>query len=100
MKSLKEFCMKQLVFKKCVFRQELGEKWLNCSMACIPMKVSAQIESTQFWYCENWCNKFIEIDKCECEYCVLLKQLRDKTNRLYSGKFNLVFFLSNLDDFF
>ena len=51
-------------------------------MACIPMKVSALIESTQFWYCENWCKKFIEIDKCECEYCVLLKQLRDKTNRI------------------
>ena len=69
-------------------------------MACIPMKVSALIESSQFWYYENWCKKFIEIDKCECKYCVLLKQLRDKTNRLYSGKFNLVFFLSNLDDFF
>ena len=56
----------QFVFKPCV--NSIEETWLNCGMACIPKKNLYTLETTEFWYCDNW----KQVDFCECDYCLFL----------------------------
>lgn len=102
MKSLKELCT-QIVFKRCNFEHDFNKKWLNCALACIPKNVKFMLETTQFWYCDNWSNhKFLlENEKCKCYFSVCLKRVREEVLKLYGDKkFRLVYFVSNLQSFF
>ena len=66
-------------------------------MVCIPKKVLYMLETTEFWYCDNW----KQVDFCECDYCVFLKKVRERVEKIYSIEdAKLPVFISNLDAFF
>lgn len=93
-KTFKKICM-QFVFKPCV--NSIEETWLNCGMACIPKKNLYTLETTEFWYYDNW----KQVDFCECDYCVFLNKVRERVEKIYSIEcVKLPVFISNLDAFF
>ena len=85
----------QFVFKPCT--NSIEENWLNCGMACIPKKFLYMLETTEFWYCDNW----KQVDFCECDYCIFLKKVCERVGKIYSIEcVKLPVFILNLDAFF
>ena len=112
MKSLKELCC-DIVYKKCNFKMNLNQKWLNCGMRCLPFKFYQKNWQEEFWYCDCKTktftitkpdnNKFLykkHGKSKNCFYCWFLLMVKTKVEIIYKYKNKLPHLASLLIKFF